>query len=341
MAIIGREALADIVLPFPGVSSRHAHLDPLGAGRYRVADLDSSNGTYVGGRRVRTADVRDGEDLRFGSVSFDWAAHRAALEAELALPRGLVLGRDPSCDIVVADGRVSGRHLRVVPQGTGFLLIDLGSVNGLFVNGRPVSRALVGPADEVRLGTLRVGVPGLVEQRQAPAPSIPPPPVPPVVVPLPAAAPAPAPLAEPPRRGSAAWPWVAAAVVVLALVGTGVAFATRQDVVQKCALGDEEAYRENGVFFWDLKEARARAEQHSWCPRHAAEKVPYTKTVKCVVCGAVIRREPMEAPRSENPHDIEVSEGTCSDQCRLRQDVRDAGAGIKELAGKAMDAFLR
>jgi pSer/pThr/pTyr-binding forkhead associated (FHA) protein len=172
MAIIGREPLADVVLPFPAVSSRHAYLEPLGAGRYRVADLSSSNGTYVGGRRVQTSDVGDGEDLRFGSVAFDWHAHRATLEAELALPRGFTLGRDPSCDVVVADGRVSSRHLRVVPQGAAYLLIDTGSANGLFVNGRPASKAVVGPSDEVRLGSLRVDVPGLVQRRSVPAPAM-------------------------------------------------------------------------------------------------------------------------------------------------------------------------
>jgi pSer/pThr/pTyr-binding forkhead associated (FHA) protein len=353
MAIVGRESFADIVLPFPPVSSRHASLEPLGAGRYRVVDLGSANGTFVSGRRVETSDVREGEDLRFGSVSFDWAAHRASLDADLALPRGMTLGRDPSCDLVVSDARVSSRHLRVIPQGIGHLLVDLGSANGLFVNGRPVSRAVVGPSDEVRLGTLRVDLPGLVARRAAPWPATfpasPPAelaaPMPPAATPVFVTMPAPPltpPAAEAPRRsGGRGWAWAAAVVLVLGLGGTGVAFATREDVVKKCALGEEDAYRESAVFLWDVKEARARAEAHTWCPRHAEEPVTYTKRTKCTSCGKVYREVKLVAPRRENPRDVEVAEGTCSDACLFNQDVRDAGAGIKDLAGQAIGALFR
>lgn len=47
-----------------------------------------------------------------------------------------VVGRDPKADIVLDDVRVSRRHARFTWLGAGFLLEDLGSKNGTFVNGR-------------------------------------------------------------------------------------------------------------------------------------------------------------------------------------------------------------
>ena len=50
-----------------------------------------------------------------------------------------VLGRDPSCDIVIEDRQVSRRHavINMTPQGV--LLEDLGSKNGTHHNGQPIN----------------------------------------------------------------------------------------------------------------------------------------------------------------------------------------------------------
>ncbi|HEY8269327.1 MAG TPA: FHA domain-containing protein [Pseudobdellovibrionaceae bacterium] len=50
-----------------------------------------------------------------------------------------VAGRDPSCDIIIRDQRVSRRQFEVRRQGNLFQILDLGSVNGTLVNGNPVS----------------------------------------------------------------------------------------------------------------------------------------------------------------------------------------------------------
>ena len=70
--------------------------------------------------------------------------------------RSLIVGRDPTCDVIfpVNDTRVSRRHARFVPIGGGrWEVQDLGSANGVFVNGRRVEVAHVGPADQVSLGS--------------------------------------------------------------------------------------------------------------------------------------------------------------------------------------------
>lgn len=48
----------------------------------------------------------------------------------------LIIGRDPSCAIMVADRQVSRFHARLTRQEEGVLLEDLGSKNGSYVNGR-------------------------------------------------------------------------------------------------------------------------------------------------------------------------------------------------------------
>lgn len=53
----------------------------------------------------------------------------------------LVIGRDASADIVISDAEVSRKHARLYAQGGTYMIEDLGSTNGSFVNGQ----RLMGP----------------------------------------------------------------------------------------------------------------------------------------------------------------------------------------------------
>ena len=62
-------------------------------------------------------------------------------------------GRAQDADLVLVDDYASGRHARLFPQGTRWFLEDLGSTNGTYVNGAPVTRAVpVGPGTAIRIG---------------------------------------------------------------------------------------------------------------------------------------------------------------------------------------------
>jgi hypothetical protein len=64
-----------------------------------------------------------------------------------------VIGRAPDCAINIADGSVSSRHARIVREPQGFVLEDLQSRNGTFVNGEKVDQPrLLADGDVVRLG---------------------------------------------------------------------------------------------------------------------------------------------------------------------------------------------
>lgn len=62
-----------------------------------------------------------------------------------------VVGRQPGCDVVLADPMASRHHARV-NIGEQVEIIDTNSANGVMVNGEPVTHAFLGPRDVVGLG---------------------------------------------------------------------------------------------------------------------------------------------------------------------------------------------
>jgi hypothetical protein len=62
------------------------------------------------------------------------------------------LGRLPECDVVVDDPGVSRQHARIRRAETGFVLSDLGSTNGTFVNEQPVQDHLLADGDRITIG---------------------------------------------------------------------------------------------------------------------------------------------------------------------------------------------
>jgi hypothetical protein len=64
----------------------------------------------------------------------------------------VVLGRSRDCDVVLADPNISRRHAELRPSRRGWAITDLGSTNGIKVNGRRVAEALLEPGDRITLG---------------------------------------------------------------------------------------------------------------------------------------------------------------------------------------------
>ena len=87
---------------------------------------------------------------------------RALLVAEgrrhVVPPAGALVGRSRDCDVVLADANVSRRHAEVRPGATGsWTIADLGSTNGVRVNGRQIAGAEpLAAGDRIVLGTAEI-----------------------------------------------------------------------------------------------------------------------------------------------------------------------------------------
>jgi predicted component of type VI protein secretion system len=63
------------------------------------------------------------------------------------------IGRESSNDIVVQDAELSRNHARISRRGGGYVLEDLGSTNGTFINRQRItSPRTLAPGDEIGLG---------------------------------------------------------------------------------------------------------------------------------------------------------------------------------------------
>jgi len=71
--LIGRNPTTDITLLDEGISREHAIIqyDP-DTGEYSVEDLQSTNGTKVNGKRVRSSVLKSGDEVQIGHTRFQF-----------------------------------------------------------------------------------------------------------------------------------------------------------------------------------------------------------------------------------------------------------------------------
>ncbi|MEM7608690.1 MAG: FHA domain-containing protein [Myxococcota bacterium] len=111
----------------------------------------------------------------------------------------VTIGRVQGNDIILPKGNVSKRHSRIVLKDNRFIVVDLKSTNGTYVNGRKITSPLVvKPGDKVYIGDFIMNV-----EEMAPANAGPPPLSPPNAGPPPLA-PSNSPSAPPPAFGGGA-----------------------------------------------------------------------------------------------------------------------------------------
>nr|WP_233565885.1 FHA domain-containing protein [Cellulomonas sp. PhB143] len=67
-----------------------------------------------------------------------------------------VAGRSESADIFLDDVTVSRKHAEFVRDGDGFVVRDIGSLNGTYLNRARIDAALLSTGDEVQIGKFRL-----------------------------------------------------------------------------------------------------------------------------------------------------------------------------------------
>lgn len=221
---VGRDPGNAVVLADDGVSREHAELVVAGDGVW-LRDLDSRNGTWVAGQRVGEAWLDEGARVRLGDAlclrlartGHAGAAKGAAGESPGWLVEGnrrvrltpgrLRIGREPGLEWVVDDAEASRVHAELIVHAGRVTLRDLGSRNGVWVDGQAVR-------EQVLLGGERIGIGQSVFHFEsavpAPRKAAPARPEPPRRAPPPQSAPQPTPLVAPQPAAAQPMPsWVA------------------------------------------------------------------------------------------------------------------------------------
>jgi len=85
-----------------------------------------------------------------GMLAFD--GKRTVLTGER-----MTIGRSRECHVVIDDANVSRKHAEVHRTIEGWMVVDLGSTNGIKVNGRRVHEAVLAPGDTITLGLIELG----------------------------------------------------------------------------------------------------------------------------------------------------------------------------------------
>jgi pSer/pThr/pTyr-binding forkhead associated (FHA) protein len=115
----------------------------------------------------------------------------------------VLVGREPSCDVVIPDGSISRRHARIEKRPQGYTVVDQGSANGTFLDSQRVAESVLKNGQELRFGAV-----GFKVQLQddddlsATIVATAPPPERTLTTPPPLSTPPPAPAAPPPPRAT-------------------------------------------------------------------------------------------------------------------------------------------
>jgi len=83
---IGRDPASDLHLPSPAVSRRHAVINLTSRG-YEIADLGSTNGTYVNGSRISKTLLRQGDEILIGPFKITFNLDRLQRVSSVANTR--------------------------------------------------------------------------------------------------------------------------------------------------------------------------------------------------------------------------------------------------------------
>ena len=84
---------------------------------------------------IYSTSARVGEPVRAAQQRAPRALLAVAGRRLLVPPAGGTIGRSHDCDVVVEDAGISRRHARLLPGRDGWEIEDLGSTNGVLING--------------------------------------------------------------------------------------------------------------------------------------------------------------------------------------------------------------
>ncbi len=144
---VGRDRMRNrVCLDHRSVSVEHAIILIDEDGHALIKDLHSTNGTFVNGERIEEPRVlKEGDRITFGHYTSRELIYRDSLREEVEVQAqdiadggSMVIGRDRDCDLVLDHVLISRQHARIERTNDSYLLTDLDSANGTFVNGQRI-----------------------------------------------------------------------------------------------------------------------------------------------------------------------------------------------------------
>jgi ABC transport system ATP-binding/permease protein len=172
--LIGRDSECALQIPpsLQFVSGRHTEIQQKGKDFF-IQDLQSANGTRINNQLLESNKpvfLSDGSIIRIGDDSFgislglsfhnpvDLQHQLSGFSPAVAEPtlvteqKEILIGRDETCDIVLLTPKVSRNHAKIHQLGDTYLLEDLKSKNGTFVNNFPITRTKIQNGDLITIG---------------------------------------------------------------------------------------------------------------------------------------------------------------------------------------------
>lgn len=191
LVTIGRKTPCEIIIDDSHISGQHAQLMHNENNELFIVDLGSTNGTYINDRKIESNvpyPIKIGDKVQFsqtGKIGLTFEPDKYQISSiqagkkpvfsdsgsilgttnilEKVQQKGkIILGRSVECDVVLPDQpSISRLHASIERKGTDYILTDLGSLNGTYLNGRRISGSMkVTPNDTIFIGRYQIQLQG-------------------------------------------------------------------------------------------------------------------------------------------------------------------------------------
>ncbi len=119
---------------------------------YFIQDNNSTNGTFINGRRIDRQKLQSGDIIAIGDTEFEFVS------TFISSPiKKITIGRNPDSHIYLNHVQVSWRHATVYssPEGN-FFIQDNNSINGLYVNGIKTEKKQLDKGDIIQISKFKL-----------------------------------------------------------------------------------------------------------------------------------------------------------------------------------------
>ena len=158
--IVGRDLDADISINVSSVSRYHLMVERKEDSWY-IVDNNSKNGTYLNSHenRIEEVPLKKDETIYLATYKLNTNRILRLINGEEQLQKVTVggekvlLGRNPTADIVIDNPNISLNHAEIVKENGIYYIYDLDSTNGTFINDKRVTKKeIVQEGDKITLG---------------------------------------------------------------------------------------------------------------------------------------------------------------------------------------------